>query len=189
MFKKLIALGGAAALLLGTAVPTFAWYPFFGSSMDVAKVTNTAISTANTGGNIQGNYIAAYGSDEVEDIDVGGNNQMITGSATSYAGALTVANTHLDCCNQCDECDEDECDEDECEDLQCPCPHKDFAMVENGAMSEASTGMNGQGNGVEAEYTEYDAEDIGVTGNNNLITGGVNSTARAWTIVNTHISR
>lgn len=159
--KKFASLVGAGALLLGMAVPVFAW------SSDVAIVKNSAGAYADTGLNGQGNGVSVEKAG-ANDIVVGGNNSMTTGNATAYAGALVVANTHIGCG---------------------PCAgggwgHKDFAIVKNDASAEAYTGWNGQGNGVDV-YKAH-ADDITVGGNNSVTTGVADSTARAWTIVNTH---
>jgi len=172
MMKKIAGLVGAGALLLSAAVPALAWggWNWWGSSSDTAIVTNTAVSSANTGLNSQGNGVSVVGGDEVEDVTVGGSNTMTTGDASSYAGALVVANTHVGC----DLCSSG------------GRRHEDFALVDNFALSGADTGLNGQGNGVSVDENDDEVEDVTVTGNNWLSTGDANSTARAWVVVNTH---
>jgi len=165
--KKLAAMAGAAALLLGATVPALAhpWHWHGGS--DVAIVENSASAVANTGENGQGNAVLANGGHN-DDTTVSGNNYMSTGGADAYAGALVVANTHIGCG---------------------PCAsggpnHRDFAMVGNGAYAVANTGENGQGNAVEEDGGHNDDTTVG--GDNTMVTGGAVSTARAWTVVNTH---
>jgi len=176
--KKLISLIGAGALLLSVATPTFAWW--WGGSQDTAIVNNGATSYANTGWNGQGNLAVVDGRG-VGDVAVDGNNRMVTGDATAYAGALVVANTHVGCGN-------------------CASGgrgHRDFALVGNNATANADTGDNGQGNtalvggGLDASgqggHGEHGSSDVTVGGNNTIRTGSADSTARAWTIVNTHV--
>jgi len=168
--KKIAALVGAGALVLALVVPAMAR----GRSRDVAIVTNSASAVASTGANTQGNGVAA--DDDVRgNVNVSGNNTMRTGDAEAYAGALVVANTHVGC-GYC---------------ASGGRRHKDFAMVGNSAGAGAYTGENGQGNYVSA------GDDVGsrcgsgttnVSGNNSLVTGDATSRARAWTVVNTHIS-
>lgn len=168
MVKKLAALAGAGALLLATAGPAFGIF-WWGGSRDVAIVENGAGAYSNTGGNTQDNFAAVTFGGGVDVDGADGNRSMTTGDATAYAGALTVANTHVGCG---------------------PCAsgglwHKDFAMVKNGAVADANSGVNAQddfavvtfGGGVDVDGGE---------GNRYMGTGGADSTARAWTIVNTH---
>ena len=173
MIKRLIAIGGATALLLGAAVPALAWGGW--GSRDVAIVGNEAVAVANTGGNTQDNFAAG---DEAEVEDNDGDRYMDTGDADAYAGALVVANTHVGC-----DCDEDN----NTESLNGGggSNHKDFALVGNGAGALANTGDNAQddvalGDGDDAEVEDND-------GNRTMYTGNASSTARAWTIVNTHL--
>lgn len=179
--KKLIAFGAGAGLLLAAAVPVFANGDHGrGGSSDVAIVRNSASAGANTGYNSQGNTALIGGQGEVEDVTVGGNNDMTTGNADAYAGALVVANTHIGC---------------GCESRG----HKDFALVDNSAEAGADTGDNGQGNAaLIGGYSDSqslgggdrdnEVEDITVNGNNTMTTGDASATSRAWTIVNTHMS-
>ena len=160
MIRKLAALAGAGALLLGAAVPVFATGWSWGSS-DVAIVNNGASAYADTGGNSQ-DVMAQKGGD-IDDAN--GSRYINTGSATAYAGALTVANTHVGCG---------------------PCAsggwgHKDFAMVNNGAEAMALTGYNSQDVMAQKGGSINDAD-----GDRTVYTGAADSTARAWTIVNTH---
>lgn len=168
MMKKLAAMAGAAALLLGATVPALAHHRHWYGGSDVAMVENSASAVASTGGNGQGNAVLANGGHN-DDTTVSGNNYMSTGDANAYAGALVVANTHIGCG---------------------PCAsggrkHKDFAMVKNGAGAGAYTGGNGQGNAVEENGGHND--DTTVSGNNSMTTGNATSKARAWTVVNTHL--
>lgn len=163
--KKLIAVAGAGAMLLSIAGPAFA-YGSYGSA-DVAIVNNGAIATSNTGNNSQGNVSSVY-KGRAEDVSVSGNNNMTTGAASSYAGAVVVANTHVGC---------------GCESSR---HHSDVAIVDNGALAGSNSGANGQGNASAVEKGR--AEDVRVSGTNSLVTGDSSSTARAWTIVNTHFS-
>lgn len=159
MFKKLAALAGAGALLLGAALPAFAL--FDGGDVAIIK-KNQATAEANTGGNLQGNYALVGGGD---DTSVSGNNSMSTGNASAYAGALVVANTHIRC-----GCDGNG-------------GHVDFAYVKkNKATALANTGVNEQGNGALVDG----GDDTSVSGDNSMSTGDASSTARAYTIVNTH---
>lgn len=189
MVKKAIAIAGAGALLLSLAVPALGYnygggYGFMGGSNDVAMITNNVGASANSGFNWQTNM--AMGGDS-------GNNNMTTGKATAYAGSLTIANTHVGCC------------------AQPPCGYpcggygmgnqgessSDFAWITNNVGASANSGYNMQVN------TAMGGKDFGGgfggchhcggsqggsdSGNNNMTTGPANATARAWTIVNTHL--
>jgi hypothetical protein len=147
MMKKIAVLVGAGALLLAVAAPALAYPVFFGSK-DVAIVTNNVSATASTGGNSQEN----------SGWVVSGNNNLKTGGANAYAGAVTVANTHIGCGPYCG-----------------GGGHTDFANVGNYVAANANTGLNDQGN-----------SGLFVEGNNITTTGAAYSTAHAWTIVNTH---
>jgi hypothetical protein len=168
MMKKLAAMAGAAALLLGAVAPTFAedgpFFPWW--SQDVAVVNNGATAVANTGGNKQGNG-AAYNIVNSGNVAVTGNNWMGTGKADAYAGALVIANTHMGC---------DLC--------SVSLFHQDYAGVNNGATAVADSGNNGQGSGANGNYVWVGG--VYVTGNNGMDTGNAISTARSWTVVNTH---
>jgi len=185
--KKIAALIGAGALLLSVATPAFAWW--WGGSRDTAIVTNSAIATADTGLNSQGNYVVA-GDDVRGGVNVSGNNSLTTGEASATATAVVVANTHKECCPS-------PCIGYACGggfgggSNRCECPHTDYANVNNGASAGAFTSGNFQGNSVEA------GEDVGsrcgggstyVSGSNTMRTGDASSTARAWTVVNTHVA-
>ncbi len=168
MIQKIASVAGGAALLLGSAVPAFAW-GWHGSSADIAIVDNAAVATANTGGNTQGNVADVSGGD---DTNVGGNNGMTTGNASASAGAVVVANTHVgsDC------------------DCVSPRHHKDFARVRNAAVATANTGGNTQGNVALVDGYD-DPDDTTVGGNNSMTTGSATSRAKAFVLVNTHWSR
>jgi len=161
MVKKLASLAGAGALLLSVAVPVLAW------SSDVAFVNNSATAVAGTGLNVQGNGVTVTKA-SAGDINVRGNNSLTTGDADAYAGALVVANTRISC-GRCGGGGRG---------------HTDVAYVNNSAGAGASTGDNGQGNGVTVKKAF--AGGINVSGNNRLTTGDATSKARAWTVVNTH---
>jgi hypothetical protein len=90
--KRLIAVAGAAAMLLSAATPAFA--SSFGifyrpqSSSDTtnkAYVNNSAVATSSTGNNYQ----------------MGGSNWLITGTALSNADAVVIANTNVTSCKDC----------------------------------------------------------------------------------------
>ncbi len=159
MVKKIAALAGGAALLLGAALPTLAGFNGYLFSKDVALVQNTAYSVADTGGNTQ-NVTATKGGDV---DDAGGSRYIDTGDASSYAGALVVANVHKGC------------------GCESGFYHKDFAKVENIADSYALTGYNAQ----DVKATKGgDVDDA--DGSRTIYTGGATSIARAWTLTNIH---
>lgn len=179
MVKKIAALAGAGAILLSVAVPVFAVYGHHHGSSDVAIIRNSATANANTGENVQGN-MAIVGGRGVDDVTVRGDNWMSTGDATAYAGALVVANTHIGC-GRCGGGGRG---------------HTDLALVGNSAVANANTGWNFQGNYAGPSVNGASAEghgnhghgdsDVTVGGDNTMRTGGADSTARAWVIVNTH---
>lgn len=157
--KKFASLVGAGALLLGMAVPAFAWFPWgpmIGSD-NVAMVENSAVAIADTGGNTQ-NASAWKGGD----VEADGTRGISTGNASAYAGALVVANTHIGC------------------GLCTPAHDDDVALVENGAMAAALTGGN------EQDAKAWKGGDVDADGIRSIVTGDADSTARAWVIVNTH---
>lgn len=167
MFKKLAALAGAGALLLSAAVPAFAYW-------DYAYVNNSAVAISDTGMNSQGNDATANGLYNSAVAGSGGGDRwMSTGPATSYARALVVANTHIGC----GVCGDDYY------------WHMDEAYVDNSAMAGAYTGGNSQGNSAQAIGYGNGATAGSGSGDRGMTTGGASSTARAWTIVNTHWGR
>lgn len=169
--KKAIALAGAGLMLLTLASPVFGWpfhQPFIGSD-NVAMVENSAMAVADSGANTQSNVADVQMGGSVTVNGAGGNRWMETGGASAYAGALVVANTHVGC-------------------GPCVEPHDDdMAAVRNDAQAGAYSGLNGQddvalvhmGGGVTVDGGE---------GDRFMSTGDTDSTARAWTIVNTHVS-
>lgn len=161
MMKKIAALAGAGALLLGAAVPVFA------HSWDWAYVNNSAVAVADTGGNSQSNIAEAYYYSGATVYGGSGARTMYTGDADAYAGALVVANTHIDC------------------GLCSSRWHTDSAQVTNGAGAYAYTGDNGQDDVAFADYSSG-ATTYGSAGARYMDTGSADSEVRAWTIVNTH---
>lgn len=168
MFKKLAVAAGAGALLLGMAGSAFAWWPMFGSD-NVAIVDNSAVAIADSGGNSQSDTAKAtltMGSSATAGST--GNRTIDTGNASAYAGALVVANTHIGC------------------GLCTPAHDDDVAMVGNEALAGAYTGGNAQDDYARVLLGVGSNADAGSTGNRTIRTGDTGSTARAWTIVNTH---
>ena len=164
--KKIAALIGAGAMLLSVATPAFGWW--WGGSDNTAYVNNSAVAVANTGGNSQSNVADVVFGGGVNVNGANGNRTIYTGDADAYAGALVVANTHVGC-------------------TLCGVPHDDdIAGVNNGASAGAYTGDNGQddlalvtyGGGVNVN---------GGAGTRYINSGSSESTARAWTVVNTHV--
>lgn len=177
MMKKIAALVGAGAMLLGTAVPAFAWWNWWTpTTSDTAVVTNSAQSVANTGNNLQGNGVDASWS-FVGPVSVKGDNGVSTGNADADATAVVVANTHVECCST--PCSGG------CMQMQsCPCPHNDYAVVTNSAYAGANTGYNLQGNGVTLKGVWGGGVTVG--GDNSAWTGSATADSDAWTVVNTH---
>ena len=173
MYKKIATFAGASAILLAAAVPAFASYGggyYGGGSLDLAIVRNGAVAAANTGGNTQGNVAVVSGGD---DTTVGGNNTLNTGDATANATAAVIANSHVSRGEDCD--------------CVNPRHHKDIARVDNGALAAADTGDNLQGNLASVDGYD-DPDDTEVTGNNYMQTGTASSRAKAFVLVNTHLS-
>lgn len=119
MTKKLIALAGAGALLLGTIAPVMAWgyqWPWMGGGdTNTANVTNNVGAYSSTGYNTQ----------------VGGKGMQLMFTGNSYAGATatTLANTDVGCCG---------------EDEDCGCEDENTARVTNNVGAYSSTGYNTQ---------------------------------------------
>ncbi len=166
MMKKIAALIGAGALLLSVATPTFAWW--WGGSDNTANVNNGAEAVANTGGNSQSNVAQVTYGGGVTVNGASGDRTIYTGDANAYAGALVVANTHVgggSCVTEHDD---------------------DVAVVGNGAGALADTGLNAQDD--VAVVTHGGGVNVsGGAGTRYLNSGAADSTARAWTIVNTHV--
>jgi len=157
--KKIVSLVGAGALLLATAGPAFAW-----GNWNIAIVGNSARAYSNTGGNSQSNVAdVAYGGG-VNVWGASGSRSMTTGHASSYAGALTVANTHV--------CDGGN-------------SNVDGALIDNHAVTDANSGVNMQDDYAMVRHGGGVTVGSGA-GNRSMTTGGTNSTSHAWTIVNTH---
>lgn len=170
MLKKLAALTAAGALVLAVAAPVLAIWPgpMFGSD-NVAVVTNSAVSIADTGGNSQDDTAKAtltMGSNASSGSS--GDRSIDTGSANSYAGALVVANTHIGC------------------GLCSPAHDDDVALVGNEALSGAYTGDSHQDDYARVLLSVGSGASTGSSGNREIDTGNSTSKARAWTVVNTH---
>ena len=84
--KRLIAVAGAAAMLLSAASPVLAFMPMGGSTTtNFAIVDNTAVAKSSTGDNMQ----------------FGSSNWLVTGMALSSSEAVTIANTNVKSCWNC----------------------------------------------------------------------------------------
>ncbi len=168
MFKKLAALAGAGAMLLSIATPAFAH-----SVRNRATVNQTTISSANTGGNGQGNGASVTRAHVSGDVEVRGSNNMDTGVAESSATGVVVANTNLNL--DCDSC------------TVTPRRQKNTANVIQMTSSSANTGLNDQGNSAYVERAGIGGE-VEVKGNNTMTTGDAESSATGVVVVNTQVS-
>ena len=159
MLKKIIALVGAGTVFLTLARPAFAY-------KNVAVIRNNIISAiANTGENIQSNNIMSMGEAMLYGFGISGNNTITTGDAKAKAKLYIRAN---------DNWDYEEYDEG---------GENDLAVVkENGINVYADTGLNVQFNDVIVENTMMD--NVGVSIENNMITGKAKAKAKAWIVVN-----
>lgn len=168
MLKKLAALAGAGAILLSIATPAFAH-----SVKNRANVTQVTSSSANTGGNLQGNgaYVTkAHVSGEVE---AEGSNSMTTKKAESSAVGVVAANTNVNA--DCDSC------------VTSARRQRNSANVTQVTSSSASTGNNIQGNVASVEKAGVSG-DVEAEGNNNMTTGKAESSAVGVVVVNTQLS-
>lgn len=86
MFKKLAATGAAAALLLATSVPAFAWYEGPKAFVNISN-SGTVSNSVNTSSNTGYNGLTAWGED-------GGvtNSSLTSGNALSSANVQTQLN-------------------------------------------------------------------------------------------------
>lgn len=172
--KRLIAVAGTTALMLGSAVPALANYEGgngggYGGGSDVAIVNNSAAAYSNTGGNNQGNSATVKKAKVSGDVEVSGNNTLDTGNATAKASSVVVANVHKGDC--------------ECLGRK----HKDVALIRNSAEAGADTGYNNQGNSATVKKAKVnDGGEVKVSGNNTGTTGNAAAKAKAWTVVNVH---
>lgn len=180
MIKKIIAVAGAAAVLAASAGPALGWWGGWHrtSDVDVANVNNTAISTANTGGNSQNNDAnATMGIDQEAEVEAGDDRNITTGNAYAGALAVTVANTDISCGRRGQD--------------PCPCPDEraDTANVNNTADALADTGMNTQDDSADALLgLDQEAEvEAGHRSDRNITTGDATSRAWAFTVVNTDL--
>lgn len=167
MVKKLAALAGAGAILLFVAAPALAngWW------WHEAIVENSAEAVSNTGMNTQDNYAKVRFGGLVLVDGASGDRTMTTGDASAKAKAVVKANTHIGC----DPCAGD------------GPHHEDFAFVGNGAYAEANTGLNAQDDLADVENDGEVLVDGGL-GDRTLTTGNAWSKAKAYTIVNAHLS-
>lgn len=163
MIKKLAVTLGAGSMLLVMVAPALA-----GFDWNYAYVKNSSKSYANTGANSQGNYGETYGWDNSVDVNADGNRSMTTGTAHSYSGAMTLANTHV-ADYDCDSCS----------------PDFDIARVYNSAYADSNTGANSQDN-VGYAHGSYHDVDVDGDGTRTMNTGKAESESHAWTVVNTH---
>lgn len=167
--KKILALAGAGALVLALASPVLA-VPFVYVDTNVAYVNNSATAVADTGMNSQSNVADVNHGGGVT-VRGSGDRTITTGTADAYAGALVVANTHIGCGGNCGG----------------GVPvyvSRDTAYVNNGADAGAFTGTNAQDN--VALVRNGGGVTVSGSGNRTVRTGASDSTARAWTVVNTH---
>lgn len=160
MLKKLAALAGAGALLLGTAIPVFAF-----DNIAIIK-GNDATATANTGDNLQvGNGVYVEKAGVGGNISVSGNNTMTTGNAKAKAKLVIVANSNI--CGDCGG------------------SGGGLAVVKwNDATADANSGGNGQGGNVADVYKAHVDGNISVSGNNSMTTGEAKAKAKVWIVVN-----
>lgn len=168
MFKKLIALAGAGAMLLTVAGPAFAH-----SVRNRANVTQVTSSSANTGGNLQGNDASAYKAHVSGEVEAEGSNSMTTKKAESSAVGVVAANTNVNA--DCDSC------------VTSARRQRNSANVTQVTSSSASTGNNMQGNVASAEMAGVSG-DVEAEGSNNMTTGKAESSATGVTVVNTQVS-
>lgn len=178
--KKLISLIGAGTLLLSVAGPAFA-------SWNYAYVNNNSSAVATTGGNSQSNIASVDRASNSGAVagSVGGDRTIYTGNADAYAGALVVANTHVNlCCERPDPC----CNSVTLEGNCGGCGPEDVAYVNNGAGATAATGSNYQDNVATVSRARNSGANAGSSGGSSVIwSGDATSKARAWTVVNTHV--
>src|SRR5574340_1577937 len=129
MMKKFVSLVGAGAMLLAVAGPTLT----YGGNVAIIE-KNDATAQANTGGNIQSNFV------KVKESGVGGSletrNSMTTGDASAKAKVLIVANSNVGC-----GCGESES------------THTFAKIKNNDAAALADAGSNLQDNTVKVKYS------------------------------------
>jgi hypothetical protein len=164
MMKRIIAAAGAGAMVLAASATVFAYgqYPWWGwGSRDVAVVENVAVADSVTGGNSQD--VTAWSCGYIDDAN--GTRSIRTGNANAYAGAVTIANTHVGC-------------------DQCGWgwgSHNDYANVGNYAQSYGLSGGNTQ------DVTAWRGGRVNdADGSRAVSTGNANTESHAWTVVNTH---
>ncbi len=163
MIKKIVSLAGAGLMLLGMSAPAFAYY---GSSA-LIRVHNSATSYADTGNNLQGNFLGNLNHVGIGSISGGGDNTLHTGDANSTANANTTVNSTVNLGGY--------------EWL----PR--VVKVSNDSYSSAETGYNIQGNST-GEISHAGIGTLNIGGNNTLTTGNANTTANAATLVNVTVN-
>lgn len=163
--KKILALAGAGAILLGMAVPAFAVTT---NIVNKAKVSNSTTAVASTG--VSAGNVVSVEKAGVGNINVGGSNEikkLSTGNADALAVGAVVANTQIGCAT----CGGGSI--------------KNKAKVKNTTTAQADTGVQA-GSGVSVYKAHVGG--INLNGNNEikkLHTGDADSDSIGIVVVNT----
>jgi len=162
--KKLAALLGAGAMLLAVAGPAF------GMTINKAKVKSTTNVSANTGGNIVGNYASVVKAHVSGEVKVKGDNQVNTGEAEAKNLKVIAANINVGC---------DTCGN--------PGLTINKAKVKSTTDVYANTGANVVGNTAIVEKAGISG-DVKVSGDNTVDTGKAEAKNKEIIVVNAQLN-
>lgn len=167
LYKKLISLIGAGAMLFSVVTPAFgAW----NITINKAKIKSTTTVEANSGANWIGNNVSVKKAYIIGGVEVKGDNNVTTGKTKAESRKVIVANTNIGC--------------DTCETSSLIINN---AKIKNSTTVSANSGANMVGNSVEVKKAGIDGK-VEVRGNNTLTTGKTKAENRELIVVNTQIS-
>lgn len=166
--KKLISLIGAGAMLLSLATPAFATV-----NINKAKIKNTTVVSASTGGNGVGNGASVERAGVTgSNVTADGNNTVNTGNARVRNLEVTAANTNVNLCSTCGTAD----------------VNVNKAKVKSDTTVVASTGGNAAGNSASVSMAGVSGSNVTANGNNDVTTGNANASNVGIILVNTQVS-
>jgi len=165
--KKIAALIGAGAMLLSVAAPALATV-----NINKAKIKNTTVVSAGTGGNVVGNGASVSKAGvSGSNVTADGSNTVDTGNAKVRNLEVTAANTNVNCgtCGLAG-------------------VNVNKAKVKSDTTVVASTGGNLVGNGASVEMAHVSGSNVTADGNNHVTTGDAAASNVGIILVNTQVS-